>query len=181
MAGVIRAARLPGRARSFTGSYEVGSFQPDRMPVTQWLDDAVPAIDVSTWMLRLRSGDVARSLTLQELSAKTEPVRATIDCTGGWFAEQDWEGVRLDRLLGKTTGRSVIARSVTGYWRRYPLGDARYLWLATRLGGMPLSAAHGAPARIVAPARRGFWWVKWVTSIEVSDTPWWWQPPFPVT
>ena len=181
MAGVISAARLPGRARVFTGSYEVGSFQPDRMPITQWLDDVVPAIDPSIWMLRLRIGDAARSLTLEELSAMTEPVRATIDCTGGWFAEQDWEGVRLDRLLGATTGRSVIARSATGYWRRYPLRDARYLWLATRLSGMPLSAGHGAPARIVAPARRGFWWVKWLTSIEVSDTPWWWQPPFPVT
>jgi DMSO/TMAO reductase YedYZ molybdopterin-dependent catalytic subunit len=75
----------------------------------------------------------------------------------------------------------VVARSVTGYSRRYPLVDAGRLWLATRVGGAPLSAGHGAPARIVAPGRRGFWWVKWVTSLEVSGAPWWWQPPFPLT
>ena len=36
------------------------------------------------------------------------------------------------------------------------------------------------PARIVAPGRRGFWWVKWISEIAVSSVPWWWQPPFPL-
>jgi DMSO/TMAO reductase YedYZ molybdopterin-dependent catalytic subunit len=109
-------------------------------------------------------------------------VRATLDCTGGWYAVQDWEGVRLDRLLGSTVaGRSVLVRSRTGYARRYPMADAAGLWLATRVGGAPLSPGHGAPARIVAPGRRGFWWVKWVDAVAVEDTPWWWQPPFPLT
>jgi len=53
--------------------------------------------------------------------------------------------------------------------------------LATRAGGAPLSVGHGFPARLVAPGRRGFWWVKWVDRIELRSTPWWWQPPFPVT
>jgi hypothetical protein len=35
-----------------------------------------------------------------------------------------------------------------------------------------------APA---SPGRRGFWWVKWVVSIEVDRAPWWRQPPFPLT
>ena len=52
---------------------------------------------------------------------------------------------------------------------------------ATRLAGRPLGAGHGFPARLVAPGRRGFWWVKWVTSIEVDPAPWWRQPPFPLT
>jgi DMSO/TMAO reductase YedYZ molybdopterin-dependent catalytic subunit len=53
--------------------------------------------------------------------------------------------------------------------------------LATRAGGAPLSVAHGYPVRLVAPGRRGFWWVKWVDRIELRPTSWWWQPPFPVT
>jgi DMSO/TMAO reductase YedYZ molybdopterin-dependent catalytic subunit len=45
---------------------------------------------------------------------------------------------------------------------------------------MPLSSGHGAPARLVAPGRRGYWWVKWVARIELRDEPWWLQPPFPL-
>ena len=72
-------------------------------------------------------------------------------------------------------------RSVTGYWRRFPLEDAPNLLLATHLGGKPLTSGHGAPVRLVAPGRRGFWWVKWVSSVEVDNTPPWWQPPLPLT
>ena len=88
----------------------------------------------------------------------------------------------MDALLpADLRGRSIEVRSVTGYARRYPLADAPVLWLATRVGAAPLSPGHGYPARVVAPGRRGFWWVKWVASIEVNDAPWWLQPPFPLT
>jgi DMSO/TMAO reductase YedYZ molybdopterin-dependent catalytic subunit len=69
--------------------------------------------------------------------------------------------------------------SLTGYVRRLPSGDAGRLLLATRVGDAPLSAGHGFPARLVAAARRGFWWVKWVDRIALSEVPWWWQAPFP--
>jgi DMSO/TMAO reductase YedYZ molybdopterin-dependent catalytic subunit len=74
-----------------------------------------------------------------------------------------------------------VVASATGYRRRLPLADAARLLLATRLDGRPLATGHGFPARLVAPGRRGFWWVKWVVSIEVDRAPWWRQPPFPLT
>ena len=52
--------------------------------------------------------------------------------------------------------------------------------IALEVGGAPLSAGHGFPARLVAPGRRGFWWVKWVTDVRVEDAPWWRQSPFPL-
>ena len=52
--------------------------------------------------------------------------------------------------------------------------------MATRLGGLPLSQEHGFPARLVVADRRGFWWVKWVVSIELDLLPAWWQSPFPM-
>ena len=39
---------------------------------------------------------------------------------------------------------------------------------------------RAAAAEIGAPGRRGFWWVKWVVAVEVSDRPPWRQPPFPL-
>jgi hypothetical protein len=44
-----------------------------------------------------------------------------------------------------------------------------------------LSYGHGYPARIVAPGRRGFWWVKWVASVQPSMRPPWAQSVFPLT
>jgi DMSO/TMAO reductase YedYZ molybdopterin-dependent catalytic subunit len=183
LAGLVWVTRLPGRARRFTGSYETGSFRPEAMPVTQWLNDPVPEVDGSSWSVSIRqAGRELRRLSLDELDQRREGVQATIDCTGGWFATQAWEGVRMAALLpADVQGRSVEVRSVTGYARRYPLRDAGNLWLATRVGSAPLSAGHGYPARVVAPGRRGFWWVKWVASVDVTDAPWWLQPPFPLT
>jgi DMSO/TMAO reductase YedYZ molybdopterin-dependent catalytic subunit len=59
--------------------------------------------------------------------------------------------------------------------------DLDTLLVATAVGGRPLAQGHGFPVRLVAPGRRGFWWVKWVVEIRLESTPWWWQPPFPVT
>jgi DMSO/TMAO reductase YedYZ molybdopterin-dependent catalytic subunit len=180
--GIVRATGLPGADRRATGSYERGSFAPAAMPVTQWLDDADPRIDADGWRLAVLTADGARPFTYDEIRVYDDRVRATLDCTGGWFARQDWSGVRLDRLLqGVEDARSVVVTSATGYARRFPIDDANSFVLATRLGGEPLSAGHGFPARLVAPGRRGFWWVKWVERIEASSTPWWWQSPFPLT
>jgi hypothetical protein len=182
MEAVASLAGLPGAERRPTGSYERGSFDPASMPVTQWLNDAVPQLGTAEWTLRVRSAAGERIWTAEELGAFGDRLRATLDCTGGWFATQDWGGARLSRLIGdEEEVRSVVVTSATGYQRRFPIADAAGLLLATRVGGSALSAGHGAPSRLVAPGRRGFWWVKWVVRIEVSPTPWWWQSPFPLT
>jgi DMSO/TMAO reductase YedYZ molybdopterin-dependent catalytic subunit len=177
--GLVRVAGVRGASRRVTGSFETGSDVPANMPVTQWLNDQVQEVDAASWRLRVSGG--ARTFSVGELAAFGDALRATLDCTGGWYAEQVWRGARLDRLLDGAGGESIVVRSITGYWRRFPRSDAAGLLVATHVGEAPLSAGHGAPARLVAPGRRGFWWVKWITEIDVDDEPWWWQPPFPLT
>jgi DMSO/TMAO reductase YedYZ molybdopterin-dependent catalytic subunit len=186
--GAARLAGLPGARRRFTGSLPVAGPEPAdprRIPVTQWLDDRVQVLDPAAWRLRVTAGGSTRDWTHAELAGFADRVEAVLDCTGGWYAQAAWEGVRLDRLLppGIAAGPagSLVVVSATGYRRRLPLAEAGTLLLATRLDGRPLAAGHGFPARLVAPGRRGFWWVKWVVSIEVDPAPWWRQPPFPLT
>ena len=179
--GATRLTGLPGGRRRFTGSLPVSGADPRRIPVTQWLDDRVQVIDPSAWRLRVTAADATREWSYAELAAFGDRVEAVLDCTGGWYARAAWEGVRLDRLLPPGAGGSVVVVSATGYRRRLPVADAGSLLLATRLAGRPLSAGHGFPARLVAPGRRGFWWVKWVVSVELDPAPWWRQPPFPLT
>jgi DMSO/TMAO reductase YedYZ molybdopterin-dependent catalytic subunit len=181
--GALRLTGAPGARRRGTGSLEHGTDDPTAMPVTQWFTDTVPGTTGDAITVAV-AGRQAR-IPISDLD-RGDRVRAVLDCTGGWYAAQDWGGLRLDRLLREVTDQdlpengSIDVISRTGYRRRLPLRDAATLLLATSAAGQPLADGHGAPVRLVAPGRRGFWWVKWVSRIEVVDASWWRQPPFPL-
>ncbi len=183
--GGRRVYALPGAARRFTGSYEQGSFT-GRFPAVSWIADRPAPIDPDGWRLVV-DGAVARPLRLDLAAVTGRPaVEQTVllDCTGGWYTSQVWTGLRLGDLLREAgvdpAARSLTIRGVTGYWRRFSLAEAETLMLAHTVAGRPLPHGHGAPLRLVAPGRRGFEWVKWVTHIEVGAAPALWEPPLPL-
>ncbi|MEO7745495.1 MAG: molybdopterin-dependent oxidoreductase [Actinomycetota bacterium] len=165
----------PGARRRATGSYELAAAS---MPATSWLLDAVPDDDPLAWRLTVTSAGVARSYSVADLAVPGDRVRAVLDCTGGWWATQEWSGTQVRRLLPEGATGSVEVVSATGYRRRLPLTDG--LLLAVAAGGAPLTSGRGAPVRLVVPGRRGFHWVKWVTRIEHDERPWWLEPPLPL-
>jgi hypothetical protein len=176
---------LPGARRRFTGSYEHGSFG-HQFPVVSWILDNPPPIEVANWTLRI-DGAVANPLsfsyeTLRAL-ASDEKV-ATLDCTGGWYTAQIWQGVNLARLLSQAkildSADSITVQSVTGYKRRFTLAEAQRYLLALAVAGAPLSHGHGFPLRLVAGDKRGMEWVKWITHIRVNTTGKVWQSPLPL-
>jgi Oxidoreductase molybdopterin binding domain len=167
------ALGLPAADRRFTGSYEADSFAGNAFPTTSWVADDPKPIDPDSYRLAVE-GDVVNALTLplDELDGNDELV-ATLDCTGGFYSTQRWQGVHLGRLVDRAAARPAARHlrvvSATGYRWSFSLADAHEMLLATRLGGEPLSHGHGAPARLVAPGRRGFQWVKWVTRVELHS------------
>jgi DMSO/TMAO reductase YedYZ molybdopterin-dependent catalytic subunit len=165
-------------ARRFTGSVP----KPE-LEVTSWFDDRVQQIDPAQWTLHV--GMVPLNLAAV-LALPHERFRAVLDCTSGWCSEQEWDGVRLSVLLAAAgvpmaDRRSVAVRSATGYARWFGAGTLDRVWLVTGVAGQPLPYGHGYPARIVAPGRRGFWWVKWVSRVEPSHRPAWAQSVFPLS
>ncbi|MBU2666262.1 molybdopterin-dependent oxidoreductase [Actinoplanes bogorensis] len=166
-----------------TGRRFTGSVPSDELKVTAWFDDGIQRVDPAGWSLRVGAAtfdlDAVRALPHEHFAA-------TLDCTSGWYSDQEWDGVRLSALLTAAGvplegWRSLKVRSVTGYARWFGAGTLDDVWLATAVGGKPLTYGHGFPVRIVAPSRRGFWWVKWVTSIEPSGRPPWAQSFFPLS
>lgn len=173
------------RTRRFTGSYEIGSGSGN-FPRVSWINDRPDPTELERWQLDV-SGLVARPLALPYrtlLARSTKTLTATLDCTGGWFTTQVWQGVSLETLLREAgpqaEAQTIRVESMTGYWRRFSLEEAHHYLLATVVAGSPLSHGHGAPLRLVAPGRRGFDWVKWITAIEVESVPAVWQPPLPL-
>jgi DMSO/TMAO reductase YedYZ molybdopterin-dependent catalytic subunit len=165
--------RVAGGVRRFTGS----RWLPDGgvPPATTFFGETAEPIDVATWRLTVR-GAVARpqALSLADLAALGEVEReAILDCTSGWALRTGWGGVPLSAVLARAKplppARVVIVRSVTGWYARLPLDEARNgALLATEVAGRPLPHGNGAPCRLVAPDRRGLEWVKWVTEVEVA-------------
>lgn len=184
-AGVLGAASqgagwlaTPAGTRRPTGSFRLASSSPEAIPVTSWLFDGIPVVDRGSWTVTVTSGDDARDWSVAELSRWDDRQRAILDCTGGWWTEQEWSGVLVSRLLPEGATGSAEVTSRTGYSRRLPVTPD--LMLATAVGGTPLSDGHGAPMRLVVPGRRGYHWVKWVVRIDLDDRPWWTQPPLPL-
>ena len=77
------------------------SFSGNDYPVVSWLNDRPQPINPDTWSLRI-FGEVENEITLTyaDLTRLSEET-ATIDCTGGWFSKQRWEGVPLSRVLSQ--------------------------------------------------------------------------------
>jgi DMSO/TMAO reductase YedYZ molybdopterin-dependent catalytic subunit len=164
--------RLGLPPRRFTGSREAGSYAGNSFPATSWVADRPRPISADHWRLSI-GGAVALPLMLNYADLLTQPdqIEATLDCTGGFYSTQIWQGARVGRLLDQAgplaSARWVSFVSVTGYRWSLPIAEAATVLLATHVGGEALSHDHGAPARLVAPGRRGFEWVKWVARIEV--------------
>jgi DMSO/TMAO reductase YedYZ molybdopterin-dependent catalytic subunit len=175
---------LPGSRRRFTGSYETGSFGGS-FPSVSWLNDDPEPVEPASWRLVV-DGAVRRPLALPYddlLGRAGARVAAVLDCTGGWYTEQEWRGVPLSALLdeaGADAARSVSVESVTGYGRRFSIDASRRMLLATHVGSRPLEHGHGFPVRLVVPGERGFDWVKWVTRIHVHESSHLLQSPLPL-
>jgi cytochrome b561 len=173
--GLARALGAPGAERRFTGSKRTDGAGNGSFPVTMWVADDPDPVAPGEYALTV-DGLVETPLEIAHGDLLGEPEtteEALLDCTSGWYTVQEWGGVRIGALLDTAgVGREathVRFVSVTGYRWSLPIDEARDALLATHVGSEALSHGHGAPARLVAPGRRGFQWVKWVERIELRD------------
>lgn len=165
------AFETPGDDRRLTGSDRQDGSGNASFPATSWVADSPDPVDIDGYELIVDGAvDSPLALSYEQL----DPDRSAtvlLDCTSGWYTEQQWEGVAVGDLLSlvepDTEATHVRFVSVTGYRWSLPIEEARDALLATHVGGERLSHGHGRPIRLVAPGRRGFQWVKWVEQVEI--------------
>lgn len=188
------ARENPQEPVRFTGSRRAGWFSGNAYPVTHAAAPDPEQIALETWRLEV-TGAAPAPIRLDYATLSQLPIRelqATIDCTLGWYARQTWRGVLLvdllqycglDRALmvpgmGDRTSGSLVRSaplqtirlvSVTDYAHDLPWEAARQVLLATHVGGELLSPDHGAPLRAVVPTRRGWFWVKWLSQVQLVN------------
>lgn len=158
--------------RRFTGSREFDDGTPNGFFVTAFINDNPAPLDLTTWRLRV-VGLVSNPLELDHAALDREAMTvATIDCTGGIYATREWSGLAIGPLLDAATldpdATTAWFISTTGHRWPLPLAEARRALLATHVNDEALSHAHGFPLRLIAPERRGFQWIKWLTTIEIT-------------
>jgi DMSO/TMAO reductase YedYZ molybdopterin-dependent catalytic subunit len=157
-----------------------------------------PTIDAGTWRLRsagLADGSV--TLSLDDLKRRPKAERTVcFECGGnraavvhGMVGNATWAGASLRDVLRDLKPRPD-AREVV-FWgadqgeealrnAKYPMRFARSMSLddamradailAYEMNGEPLPTAHGYPVRLIVPGWYGIANVKWLTTIELSDT-----------
>jgi hypothetical protein len=169
---LAKARAEPQHPRRVSGSRLAGEFTGNDFPITS---EAAPEIHIDTWKLNIGGAVTSPfSLTYDALLAlpRTEWI-ATLDCTNGWWTTQAWQGVRLADLLDQagmaSNALSVRMISLTKYGELFTLAEAQQIMIATHVGGEPLSHWHGYPARGVAPFRRGWFWIKWLSEVKVLE------------
>ena len=101
----------------------------------------------------------------------------TLNCVEGWRVKILWEGILLKDMLAdaKVTpeANTVIFYAYDGYSTSLPLDyivDNNIL-LAYKMNNVTLPPERGYPFQLVAESKWGYKWIKWITTIELSDNP----------
>jgi DMSO/TMAO reductase YedYZ molybdopterin-dependent catalytic subunit len=141
-------------------------------------------VDGSTWRLAIDGlVEVQQALSLDDLRAMpAQEGYRTLECISFEISRGDtlisnqmWRGVRVSDLLDRAAPASgaawVLWEAADGYTESIPLAVARHpdTWVAYAMGGAPLPAEHGFPARVLIAGRFGMKQPKWLRRMTLSD------------
>jgi methionine sulfoxide reductase catalytic subunit len=136
----------------------------------------VPAIDQKTYHLEIKGlVDRPQSFTIADLrKLPHESQNSRMKCVQCWSSRAEWGGFRFGELLERAKpqkGAKAVRVECADRWYEYfsiaDLLSPRVLF-AMDMQGQPLADRHGAPLRLIDPARYGYKSAKLITSIEFT-------------
>ena len=101
----------------------------------------------------------------------------TLFCVEGWEVKILWEGIMVKDLLNLADvtpeANTIIFRAYDGYSTSFPLDYviSNNIIMAYKMNNVTIPAERGFPFQLVAESKWGYKWIKWITTIELSDDP----------
>ena len=153
------------------------SDQPDEYGLRQMWYTPVPPVDQSKWRLKVGGlVDHPAQFTLADLRKLPQVQQSSrMKCVQCWSARASWGGFRfasLSDIVKPRQGARAIRIDCADKWYEYmsleEMASPRVL-LVHDLAGKPLPNSHGAPLRLIDPAKYGYKSAKLITSINFVD------------
>lgn len=181
-----REGRLPARGLARPSGERL---PPGQHTVSNWpvLDlGEQPEVRRDAWRLHL-TGAIEHPVIWDWQQLLGQPQVGSVSdihCVTSWSRyDNRWEGVStrdiLEAVRPHDDARFVLLHSYDGYTTNLTLEDfaAEDALLAHSWMGAPLSAEHGAPARLIVPHLYFWKSAKWIRQIEfrVNDAPGFWE------
>jgi len=98
-----------------------------------------------------------------------------LNCVEGWKVTILWEGIQLKDLLADSqvnpAATTVIFYAYDGYSTSLPLDYIidNNIMMAYKMNNVTLPPERGFPFQLVAESKWGYKWIKWITTIELSN------------
>ena len=183
--------RRPSSGPEFAPRPERSRVPPNQSVTTSFptlTAEQVPSVDVGRFTFRFW-GEVREpvDMTWQELMAVKHTVKAAdFHCVTGWsMLGTEWGGARVAHVLEAghveltQSARFVMAHCVTDFTTNLPIDalladDTMLVW---EWKGLPLTAPHGGPLRLLVPSLYAWKDAKWVSGFEFlsEDRPGFWE------
>ena len=99
----------------------------------------------------------------------------TLHCVEGWSVTIFWEGFLVEDMIETAdvypNATTVIFYAHDGYSTALPLDFIidNNIMIAYKMNNVTLPPERGFPFQLVAESKLGYKWIKWLTSIELSD------------
>jgi methionine sulfoxide reductase catalytic subunit len=151
--------------------------KPDRFNLKVMAFNPIPAPDLKAWELAIEgSGQPGVRLKLNDLEKLPRMAQSSrLKCVQCWSGRVDWEGFHARELL------KLIGATPELLWLRVDCADKYYDFVkledllhprtmfAVGMEGEVLSPEHGAPLRLVMPAKYGYKSSKLITKLTFVD------------
>jgi sulfoxide reductase catalytic subunit YedY len=174
LATAAAASAMPLRAADEKAKLLLPSDEPDELHFRLMWYNPVPPVDTARYQLQVRGlVEKPQSLSLAQLRKLPQESQNTrMKCVQCWSSRTVWGGFRFAHLLelAKPLRNAKAVRfDCADKWYEYftieDLLKPRVL-MTLDMAGKPLADRHGAPLRLIDPARYGYKSAKLVTSIE---------------